>query len=144
MQIIIQSVILQLKERERILRIFKTKVFAKFANKERINDFTLCETVKRAEKGLVDADLGGCIIKQRVGRKGQGRSSGYRVLIAVRLGKRYVFMDGFAKNEKDNISDDELFALKEYGSAWLRADEKSIEFSIKNGKLIEVKYEKKT
>ena len=66
----------------------------------------------RAENGLIDADLGGCIIKQRIRRKGQGKSSGYCVLIAVRLKKRYVFMDGFAKNEKDNISDDELSVMK--------------------------------
>lgn len=130
--------------RERILRIFKTKVFAKFANKERINDSILCEAVERMENGLIDADLGGCIIKQRIGRKGQGRSSGYRVLIAVRYKKRHIFMDGFAKNEKDNIDDDELFALKKYGSVWLNADEQSIEAAIRMGKLFEVRYEKKT
>ena len=126
------------------MRIFKTKVFAKYANKERISDSTLCEAVERAEDGLIDADLGGCIIKQRICRKGQGRSSGYRVLIAVRLNKRYVFMDGFAKNEKDNISDDELLVMKKYGSAWLNADEKIIVSALKTDKLIEVKYEKKT
>jgi len=123
------------------LQIFKTKVFAKFAKKERISDSALCEAIERAENGLIDADLGGCIIKQRAGRKGQGRSSGYRVLIAVRLKKRYVFMDGFAKNEKDNISDDELIVIKEYGSALLNAGEKSIELALKTGKLLEVKYE---
>ncbi len=126
------------------MRIFKTKIFAKFANKERISDSALCEAVDRAEDGLIDADLGGCIIKQRIGRKGQGRSSGYRVLIAVRLKKRYVFMDGFAKNEKDNISDDELMVMKKYGSAWLNADETIIFSALKMDKLIEVKYEKKT
>ncbi len=126
------------------MKVFKTKVFAKFADKERISDSALFEAVERAENGLIDADLGGCIIKQRIGRKGQGRSSGYRVLIAVRLKKRYVFMDGFAKNEKDNISEDELIVMKTYGSAWLNADDKIIASAIKMDKLIEVKYEKKT
>lgn len=125
------------------MRIFKTRVFAKFAKKERISNSDLCESVERAENGLIDADLGGCIIKQRIGRKGHGRSSGYRVLIAVRMKKRYVFMDGFAKNEKDNINNDELFVLKKFGSAWINADEKSLESAIKTGKLIEVKYEEK-
>lgn len=125
------------------MQIFKTRIFAKFAKKEKIDDSALCEAVERAESGLIDADLGGCIIKQRIGRKGQGKSSGYRVLIAVRLKKRYVFMDGFAKNEKDNISDDELIVMKEYGSAWLKADEKIIEAALKTDKLVEVKYEKK-
>jgi hypothetical protein len=81
--------------------------------------------VERAEKGILDADLGGNIIKQRVARRGQGRSKGYRVLIAVRLKKRYVFMHGFAKNEQDNIENDELDVLKTYGTAWLNADRKS-------------------
>lgn len=94
--------------------------------------------------GIIDTDLGGNIIKQRIAKQGQGRSAGYRVLIAVRLRTRYVFMDGFAKNEKDNIEDDELYALKMYGSAWLNADEKSIVISLKEGKLVEIKYEKKT
>lgn len=103
----------------------------------------LLEAVQRSEKGIVDADLGGNIIKQRLPRDGQGRSGGYRVLLAVRLKKRYIFMDGFAKNEKGNIESDELEALKLYGSAWLNADEKSINLAIKTGKLFEVEYEKK-
>jgi hypothetical protein len=126
------------------LQVFKTKVFNKFAKREKISDSMLCEAVERAEKGIVDADLGGNIIKQRVARKGPGRSTGYRVLIAVRLKKRYIFMDGFAKNEKDNIEDDELDALRIYGSAWLNADDERIETSLKEGKLEEIKYEKKT
>lgn len=90
------------------MQIFKTRVFAKFAKKERISDTTLREAVEKAESGLIDADLGGHIIKQRIRRQGQGRSSGYRVLIAVQLKKRYVFITDFAKNEKDNLSDDEF------------------------------------
>lgn len=83
-----------------ILRIFKTKPFSRFATRERITDAMLYEAVERAEKGIVDADLGGNIIKQRVARQGQGRSKGYRVLIAVRIKKRYVFMHGFAKMKR--------------------------------------------
>ena len=128
---------------ETALRIFKTKIFEKFAKKERLSNPMLCEAVEGLENGLIDADLGGCIIKQRIGRKGQGKSGGYRVLIAVREKKRYVFMDGFAKNEKANITDDELFALKKYGLAWLNADEKIIDAALKTEKLIEVKYETK-
>lgn len=126
------------------MRIFKTRVFAKFAKKEQISDSSLCEAVERAENGLIDADLGGNIIKQRVARKGQGRSTGYRVLIAVRLKKRYIFMYGFAKNEKDNVEDNELDALKVYGLAWLNSDEEKIKLSLKEGKLEEIEYEKKS
>jgi len=126
------------------LRIFKTKVFSKFAKKEQISDTALFEAVERAEKGLIDADLGGHIIKQRIRRDGQGRSSGYRVLIAVRLKKRYVFITGFAKNEKDNLSDDELETAKDIASGWLNADANQIKFSLIEGELKEIKHEKKS
>jgi len=66
------------------LRIFKTKSFVRFARRERISDASLCEAIRRAERGLIDADLGGGVIKQRVARAGQGRSGGFRVLIAYR------------------------------------------------------------
>lgn len=126
------------------MRIFKTKVFSKFAKKEEISDTALIEAVERAEKGLIDADLGGHVIKQRIRREGQGRSSGYRVLIAIRLKKRYVFIIGFAKNEKNNLSDDELETAKDIASGWLNADANQIKFSLIEGELKEIKHEKKS
>jgi len=74
------------------VRIFKTKWFVRYARQERIGDYALREAIERAERGIVDADLGGGIIKQRVARTGQGRSVGYRVLIAYRYGDRAVFL----------------------------------------------------
>jgi hypothetical protein len=126
------------------LRVFKTKVFSKFVKKEHISDTALLEAIERAEKGLIDADLGGHIIKQRIKREGQGRSSGYRVLIAARLKKRYVFMIGFAKNEKDNLSEDELETAKDIAYGWLNANTNQINFSLIEGELKEIKHEKKS
>jgi hypothetical protein len=73
----------------------------------------LREAIERASRGSIDADLGGGIIKQRVARPGQGRSGGYRMLIAYRAGGRAVFLYAFAKNERDNIDPDELLTLRE-------------------------------
>ena len=70
------------------VRVFKTKWFARFARRERIADRSLTEAIERAERGLVDADL----IKQRIARAGQGRSGGYRTLIAYHAGGRAVFL----------------------------------------------------
>jgi hypothetical protein len=61
---------------------------------------------------LVDADLGGNLIKQRVARSGRGRSGGYRTVVAFRASQRSVFLYGFAKSERDNIDDRELADLK--------------------------------
>ena len=68
------------------MRIFKTKWLRRYARRERIADHRLREAIERAESGLVDADLGGDVIKQRVARDGQGRSGGYQMLIAYRAG----------------------------------------------------------
>jgi hypothetical protein len=126
------------------LRIFKTKAFARFAKHEQISDSTLCEAIERAENGLIDADLGGSVIKQRVRRDGRrGRSKGYRVLIAFRMKKTAVFIHGFAKSQRSNISEDELEVMKEISAIWLYADEKKIKLSIEEGILVEVNYEKK-
>jgi hypothetical protein len=93
----------------------------------------LQEAIQRAESGLVDADLGGGIIKQRVARAGGGRSGGYRTLIAYRAGMRAVFLYAFAKNERDNIDPDELQTLREIGASWLSADIRCIARAIDEG-----------
>jgi hypothetical protein len=80
-----------------------SKVFARFARKERLNPPRLRDAITRAELGLIDAELGGGLIKQRVARSGGGRSGGYRTVIAFRAAQRAVFLYGFAKSERDNI-----------------------------------------
>jgi hypothetical protein len=120
------------------VRIFKTKWLARYAKRERIADASLRAAVLRAERGLVDADLGGNVIKQRVARPGQGRSGGYRVLVAFHAGARAVFLYGFAKNERENIDADELATLKEIAAAWLVADDTKIRRAIADGILQEI------
>jgi hypothetical protein len=123
------------------VRIFKTKWFVRFARREQIGDRNLCGAIERAEHGIVDADLGGGVIKQRVARTGQGRSGGYRLLIAYRSGDRAVFLYSFAKNERENIEDDELTTLREIAAGWLEADDKHLENAIRKGFLQEVRYD---
>ena len=123
------------------MRLYKTKWFVRYARQERIEDQSLRDAIERAECGLVDADLGGGIIKQRVARPGQGRSGGYRLLIAYRSGNLAVFLYGFAKNERDNITSDELATLQEIGAAWIAAKKERIENAIKEGILKEIHHE---
>jgi hypothetical protein len=120
------------------VQIFKTKWFARYARRERIADQNLKEAIARAERGLIDADLGGGIIKQRVARAGQGRSGGYRMLIAYRIKHRAVFLYGFAKNERENIAPAELLTLQEIGAAWLAADAAPIARAVREATLQEV------
>jgi hypothetical protein len=121
------------------VRIFKTRWLVRFARRERIADRSLREAIERAERGLVDADLGGGIIKQRLARSGEGRSGGYRMLVAYHAGSRAVFLYGFAKNERENIVPRELLTLQEIGAAWLAADAKGIARALTEQVLQEVK-----
>jgi hypothetical protein len=120
------------------IAVFKTKWLARFARRERITDEGLCEAIDRAERGIIDAELGGGLIKQRVARHGQGRSGGYRMLVAYKAEDRAVFLYGFAKNEQENIGPDELMSLREIAAAWLAADKDRIERAIETDELQEV------
>ncbi len=126
------------------MSIFATKVFVRFARKERLDDKQLCETVARAGRGSVDADLGGHLIKQRVARTGGGRSGGYRTVIAYQAPQRSVFLYGFAKNERDNISDRELDDLKKLAKQLLNYTEQQISTAIKQTELREVSSDDQT
>ena len=85
-----------------------TKEFMRFARRADIDDRELCAAARRAGRGHIDADLGAGLIKQRLPRTGQGRSGGFRTLAAFRQNHRCVFLYGFPKIERDNISDREL------------------------------------
>ena len=126
------------------MRTFKTNAFKRFADRTGISDAALCRAVRDAQRGLVAADLGGGVIKQRIARPGQGKSSGFRALIAFRAGIRAVFIHGFAKNEKDNIVRDELVVLKTLAAELLAYDEKTIARVVASGVLVEVNCDEKT
>ena len=121
------------------MRIFKTRWMARFARKSRIDDALLVEAIERAAKGLIDADLGGGVIKQRVGRPGQGRSGGYRTLIAIRRGDRAIFVFAFAKNEMDNIGTDQLLVIKELAAKALGWSEAELREAMADGRIEEIR-----
>lgn len=120
------------------MRIFKNAWFQKFARKEQISDAALCEAVARADRGLIDADVGGGVIKQRVARPGEGRSGGYRTLIFFRMGTRAVFAFGFAKNDRDNIGAEDERILKSTAKLTLGLSDVEIDVLVQAGKLEEV------
>jgi hypothetical protein len=118
--------------------IYKLKTFVRFARGENIDDESLAEAVERARRGLVDADLGGGLIKQRVARKGQGRRGGYRVLVAFRSGDFAVFLFGFAKSAQNNLDDRQLTVLRSVAASWLSAGAAAVQKAIEEGELVEV------
>ena len=125
------------------MRIFQNKAFIRFAKKAGIGDPVLCDAIRDAERGLIAADLGGGVIKQRIARPGQGKSGGFRTLIVFRAAARAFFVHGFAKNAKDNIGQDELVALKKLASEVLAYDDKAIARVVASGTLTEVMCDEK-
>jgi hypothetical protein len=121
------------------MRVFKNKSFARFARKAQITDAVLCGAIADASRGLIDADLGGGVVKQRIARKGGGKSGGFRTIILFRLRERAFFVHGFAKNEKDNIRDDELAAFKMLAVEVMTYDDEALARAMANGTLMEVK-----
>ena len=120
------------------MRVFVTKPFARFADHEGIPDADLLEAVRRAEQGLIDADLGGGVIKQRLARKGHGRSGGFRSLVLFRRGERAFFVYGFAKSSRANIRRDELAAFRRLADEMLAYDDKALAAAMRNATIKEI------
>jgi hypothetical protein len=90
------------------------------------------------DAGLFEADLGGGLLKKRIARPGEGKSGGYRTLVATNRGGRWVFVFGFPKNERSNIDKDEQEALKKLAAHLLSLTISAIGKAISDGELIEV------
>lgn len=119
-------------------RIFKRKDFARWQASEMLPDAVLCKAVKEMEGGLIDADLGGFLYKKRVARPGGGKSGGYRTLLSARMGDRYVFLLGFPKSDKANITQDEKRALQFAGKMFLELSGEALSRALNSGVLVEV------
>ena len=125
-------------------RIFKNKWFSRFARKEDIVDVDLCAAISNVEKGLIEADLGGGVVKQRIARVNEGKSGGYRSIILFRTGDKAFFVYGFAKSKRDNINQEELASFKALADEMLGYDDATLVRSLKSGAIIEVKCGEKT
>ena len=115
------------------MRVFRNAWFGRFAKRERISDAALREAIARAEKGQIDADLGGGVIKQRIARPGEGRSKGYRGIIVFRKGTRAFFVYGFPKSAIGNIAADDEAQFKKMAGYVLALTDLQLRQLIVNG-----------
>ncbi len=120
------------------MQIYKTRWFRRWAKNEGLTDASLCIAIEEMRRGLFDADLGAGLFKKRVGRVGQGKSGGFRTLVATNKGDRWFFVYGFAKNERANIDKDEEAALKKLSVALLSYTAKAISKAAGEKQLFEV------
>ena len=120
------------------MRIFVTRWFARFARREGIADADLREAVRRAESGLVDGDLGGGVVKQRIARPHAGKRGGFRSIVIFRAGERAIFVYGFAKSARATIRPDELSGFRRLAVEMLRYDDAALARALASSALKEV------
>ena len=119
-------------------RVFKTRQFSRWTRKTRLSDAALCEAVSEMRQGLVDADLGGRVVKKRVALPGRGKSGGARTLVATNRVDRWFYLFGFAKNERADVSAEELEALQALAADLLKLASKELDDLIGTGALQEI------
>ena len=120
------------------LRVLKLRGFARAARKEGVSDRALLRAAQEIDVGLIDARLGGCLVKKRLARVGGGKRGGYRLVIAYRQADRVVCLFLFGKNERDNISSRELHAWLLVGEGYVSAPADQLAALVAAGELIEV------
>ena len=125
------------------MKIYKSKWLDRWASKQGLTSAVLCVAVREMVAGLFDADLGGGLLKKRIGRPGQGKSGGFRTLVATNKGNRWIFVFGFPKSERGNIDEDEEEALKKLATHLLSLTAQAMGKAQQAGELIEVDCDEK-
>jgi hypothetical protein len=119
-------------------RVFKTRHFSRWMRKTELTDSSLCLAVVEMIQGLIDADLGGGVVKKRVGLAGRGKRGGARTLVATNRGNRWFFLFGFEKNDRANISAEEKEALQSIARDLLARTTKELDAQVDDGTLQEI------
>ena len=125
-------------------RVFKTRHFCRWMRKTELTDSALCSAVAEMAQGLIDADLGGGVVKKRVGLAGRGKRGGARTLVATNKGNRWFFGYGFEKNDRASIADDELGALQDIAEQLLARTGRQLGEAVEEGSLQEICHDHKT
>lgn len=120
------------------MKIYKLLIFSRFAKRQEISNAALKKAIKDAENGIIDADLGSNVIKQRIARPKQGKSGGYRTIIIFKKGDKAFFMHGFAKSNTDNLTPREVKAFKDAAEIYLKLTDEQIETAVEAGEFTEI------
>ena len=115
----------------------------RWKEKNGLSDQALAKAVAEMEQGLIDADLGGFVLKKRVALPGRGKRGGVRVIVATQKVDRWVFLYGFEKNERDNISNKELKIFQEMAVDLLKLNDQQVDLALSEGEFVEVVHETK-
>jgi len=120
------------------MTIYKTRWFERWARKQDLSSRALCEAIREMQAGLYEADLGGGLLNKRIARPGQGKSGGFRTLVATNKASKWFFVFGFPKNVRSNIDKDEEESLKKLASHLLSLSPPALVTAQRAGELMEV------
>ena len=125
------------------MRVFENKRFNRWARDQRITEAALCQAAKDVVEERMEADLGGYLFKKRIAGKGGGKSGGYRTIVGFRRGNsnRVLFLYGFAKNERPNITEREHEALSIAATNLINATDVQVAELIAENRLFELRCE---
>ena len=123
-------------------RILKTRTFNRWLRKTLLTDSALLKAIDEMEQGLVDADLGGDVYKKRVALPGRGKRGSTRTLIATNRDSRWIFMFGFEKNDRENITQAELAYLQKAAQVFLGYSDAELLLAIAREDFLEVHHDK--
>lgn len=125
------------------MRIFNGRRFHRWATDEGITESYLWDAAVEAFAGQVEGDLGGYLFKKRIGRKGGGKSGGYRTILGFRKANsdRIFFLYGFPKNARANITSREQLALSTDAAALTALTDEQIDQLKIKGAIIELECE---
>lgn len=119
-------------------RVFLTRTFTRWMRKAGLTDDALYDAVSEMAQGLVDANLGGHVVKKRIALPGQGKRGGMRTIVATNMADRWFFLYGFGKNERANIDKDELKVFQEVAKEFLELDDRQLAIALSAGEIMEV------
>jgi hypothetical protein len=125
------------------MSLYKTRPFSRLAKRAGVSDAALKAAVEEMRNGIIHANLGGNVYKQRVAIEGRGKRGGSRVIVAANLRDRWIFVHCYTKNDRDNISHDEETAFKEFARIYLNLSDETIRTAVERG-ILEVLYADET
>lgn len=112
-------------------RVFKTKWFTKAAADAGVSDAELCQVARALIEGKGD-NLGGNVWKKRLDRNSK------RGIVINKVGRFWVFVFLFAKNDRDNISNAELAKFKNLAAGYVGMTSGEIDAALRAGEFVEI------
>ncbi|HGM7313356.1 TPA: type II toxin-antitoxin system RelE/ParE family toxin [Stenotrophomonas maltophilia] len=85
-------------------RVFRTRSFNRSTRRSSLTDRALCRAVVEMRQGLIDADIGGGLLKKRVALPGRGKRGSARVIVATKVGRYWFFLFCYEKNARATIN----------------------------------------